>query len=179
MWSHHRSCERNKAGTLWQLGSGELFDCAKAAKHSAAAGEMTSDLIPVSETIQLCSYILHLWLVSLLITQGCLLGHISGLLLAQVEWEGMADPSAADAVALVMPPDADLRTTVPLKYKWANKSPEHERSGSGHLRCGPAAHLHGHCVMAMVLLGQLSFLLRIPAPCKKLLSTESCSLRHL
>ena len=57
----------------------------------------------------------------------------------QVEWEGMTEPSAADAVALVMPPDADLGTTVPLKYKWATKSPEHEASGGGHLRCVPAA----------------------------------------
>ena len=69
---------------------------------------------------------------------GLHLGNISNQLLAQVEWEGMADPSAADAVALIMPPDADLRATVPLKYKWANKSPEHERSGSGHLRCASA-----------------------------------------
>ena len=37
---------------------------------------------------------------------------------AQVSWEGLQDATAADAVALLMPPDVDLQAAVPLKYKW-------------------------------------------------------------
>ena len=55
----------------------------------------------------------------------------------QVDWSGMHEPSAADAVALIMPPHADLQTAVPLKYKWANKSPDHVKTGRGSLEYAP------------------------------------------
>ncbi len=54
----------------------------------------------------------------------------------QVSWSGVPNPTAADAVALVIPtsyaPDCDLHKTVPLKYRWAlQTNPDYLSTGSG------------------------------------------------
>ncbi|KAL0055672.1 hypothetical protein WJX82_003065 [Trebouxia sp. C0006] len=53
-----------------------------------------------------------------------------------VSWSGVPNPTAADAVALVIPtsyaPDANLHNTVPLKYRWAlQTNPNYLTTGSG------------------------------------------------
>ena len=54
----------------------------------------------------------------------------------QVSWSGVPNPTAADAVALVIPtsyaPDCDLHNTVPLKYRWAlQTNPDYLSTGNG------------------------------------------------
>lgn len=54
----------------------------------------------------------------------------------QVSWSGVPNPTAADAVALVIAtsyaPDCDLHKTVPLKYRWAlQTNPDYLSTGSG------------------------------------------------
>ena len=54
----------------------------------------------------------------------------------QVSWSGVPNPTAADAVALVIPtsyaPDVNLHNTVPLKYRWAlQTNPNYLTTGSG------------------------------------------------
>ena len=58
------------------------------------------------------------------------------LMTVQVSWSGVPNPTAADAVALVIPtsyaPDCDLHNTVPLKYRWAlQTNPNYLSTGSG------------------------------------------------
>jgi len=62
--------------------------------------------------------------------------HIHAHVCTQVSWSGVPNPTAADAVALVIPtsyaPDANLHNTVPLKYRWAlQTNPNYLTTGSG------------------------------------------------
>ena len=57
------------------------------------------------------------------------------MLLGQVSWSGVRSPSIHDAVALVVPADADAALTAPVKHKWCTASPSHLTNGSGTLEC--------------------------------------------
>ncbi|CAK0782920.1 hypothetical protein CVIRNUC_006115 [Coccomyxa viridis] len=52
----------------------------------------------------------------------------------EVSWDGMKAPSKHDAVALLVPADADPRDTAPAKHRWATESPTHLQHGNGSLR---------------------------------------------
>lgn len=54
----------------------------------------------------------------------------------QVSWKGVQDPSVHDAIALIIPADADPRATAPVKHRWATESESHLTNGSGSMRCG-------------------------------------------
>jgi hypothetical protein len=54
----------------------------------------------------------------------------------QVSWTGVPSPSIYDAVALVVPADAEANHTAPIKHKWCTESATHLVNGSGSLRCG-------------------------------------------
>ena len=56
----------------------------------------------------------------------------------------MQDPSVHDAVALIVPADADPRDTAPVKHRWATESKSHLTNGSGSMRCGSLASLCLH-----------------------------------
>lgn len=49
----------------------------------------------------------------------------------QVSWQGVQNPTAADAVALLLA-GSNLKLSVPLKYKWASSNnPDYLHTGSG------------------------------------------------
>ena len=59
----------------------------------------------------------------------------------QVSWKGVQDPSIQDAIALIVPADADPIETAPVKHRWATESESHLSNGSGSMRCGPLASM--------------------------------------
>lgn len=52
----------------------------------------------------------------------------------QVSWKGVQDPSIHDAVALLVPADADPRDTAPAKHRWATESDTYLSNGTGSMR---------------------------------------------
>lgn len=71
--------------------------------------------------------------------------------MGQVSWSGVRSPSIHDAVALVVPADADPRLTAPVKHKWCTASPSHLTDGSGTLECAPASSNNPTCVHVMLM----------------------------
>ena len=53
----------------------------------------------------------------------------------QVSWRGVRSPTIHDAVALLVPADADAALTAPVKHRWCTASPSHLTNGSGTLEC--------------------------------------------
>ena len=58
---------------------------------------------------------------------------LSMLQCRQVSWSGLQSPSIYDAVALVVPADADANLTAPVKHRWCTESPTHLTQGAGSL----------------------------------------------